>query len=178
MRDGNPRSQARLEAKVKAAGGMQTFLTTGKRGRYCLRAYSWIGWNQATDAPITDVDDIPPRPQLAHFCYEVLGMGKGSVRFCGYSVLILSAHVLSRCVQRWQARTLSDLRKVIETIGAVALDYIVKRQADTEDWHVTPAAGVHVPFPNSKSVLVLRKHETRRALVAVTVMVKNQATSA
>jgi hypothetical protein len=55
----------------------------------------------------------------------------------------------------------------------VALNYIVKRQDVTEDWHITPPAGVQVPFPNSKSVLVLRKHETRRALVAVTVLVKN-----
>jgi hypothetical protein len=36
VRDGNPRSQARLEAKVKAAGGMQTFLTPGKKGTLLL----------------------------------------------------------------------------------------------------------------------------------------------
>jgi hypothetical protein len=150
IRDGNPKSQARLEEKVKAvSGGMQTFLRPGTRGRYCLRAYSWIGWNPLTNAPITDADDIPFCPQLAHYCYEVLGLGKGSVRFCGYTVLIVSLHVLSRCVQRWQVRTLSDLRKVIDTIGTVALNYIVKRQEETDDWYVTPPAGVQVPFPNT-----------------------------
>ena len=149
VHDGGPKSQARLEAKVKAAGGVQTFLRPGKKGRYCLRAYSWMGWNPLTNAPITDADDIPFCPQLAHYCYEVLGLGKGSVRFCGYTVLIVSAHVLSRCVQRWQARTLSDLRKVIETIGTVALNYIADCQAKTDDWYITPPAGVQVPFPNT-----------------------------
>jgi hypothetical protein len=174
VRDGNPKSQARLEAKVRAAGGgTQTFLKPGTRGRYCLRTYNWVCWDPAADMPVTDANNIPLRPQLAHYCYEVLGMGKGMVRFCGYTVLIVSAHVLSRCIQRWQARTLSDLRKVIDTIGAVSLNYIVDRQAETEDWHITPPAGVRIPFPGGKSVLVLRQHEDRRALVAVTVLVKD-----
>jgi hypothetical protein len=170
VRDGCPKSQMRLEAKVRAAGGVQTSLRTGTKGRYSLRAYSWIGWDPATDAPITDADDIPPRAQLAHYCYEVLGQGKGSVRFCGYTVLIVSAHVLSRCVQRWRVLTLSDLRKVIDTIGTVALNYIVERQTVTDDWHITSPQGARVPFPGGRSALVLRQHETRRALIATTVL--------
>jgi hypothetical protein len=170
VHDGCPKSQRRLEAKVKAAGGVQTFLRSGSRGRYCLRAYSWIGWDPSIDKPITDADDIPARSQLAPYCYEVLGEGRGSVRFTGYSVLIVSAHVLSRCIQRWQVKTLHDLRRVVDTIGTTTLNYIVKRQEETDDWHVTPPPGAHVPFPNGKSVLVLRQHETRRALVATTVL--------
>jgi hypothetical protein len=158
VHDGCPKSQRRLEAKVRAAGGVRTFLQTGSRGRYRLRVYSWVGWDPSTDKPITDADDIPARAQLAHFCYEVLGEGKGSVRFTGYSVLIVSAHVLSRCVQRWQVKTLHDLRRVIDTIGTVALNYIVDRQAETDDWHVTPPPGAHVPLPGGKSALVLRMH--------------------
>jgi hypothetical protein len=149
---------------------VHTSLRTGSRGRYCLRAYSWIGWDPSTDKPITDADDIPERSQLAHFCYEALGEGKGSVRFTGYTVLIVSAHVLSRIIQRWQVKTLHDLRRVVDTIGTTALNYIVKRQEETDNWHITPPAGARVPFPGGKSALVLRQHETRRALVATTVL--------
>jgi hypothetical protein len=42
-RDGNPRAQAKLEAKIKSLGALLTNLKPGKRGRYELRIYSLAG---------------------------------------------------------------------------------------------------------------------------------------
>jgi hypothetical protein len=44
LRDGNPRAQAKLEAKIKSLGALETGLIPGKRGRYELRIHSFAGW--------------------------------------------------------------------------------------------------------------------------------------
>ena len=48
-RDGNPRAQRKIEARVKAAGAKHRRLEPGKRGRYRLFVNDWVGWNVAVD---------------------------------------------------------------------------------------------------------------------------------
>jgi hypothetical protein len=92
---------------------------------------------------------------LAGLNYEVLGLGHGWVRYSTSVALMVCHHAISRCCQRWQVRTLSDYERVIETIGAVALTHVAKLAANGGDWHLTPECGIRIPFPNSKSALVL-----------------------
>jgi hypothetical protein len=54
-RDGNPRAQAKLEAKIKKLGALFTDLKPGKRGRYELQIYSLAGWYPARDTLIERV---------------------------------------------------------------------------------------------------------------------------
>jgi hypothetical protein len=67
-------------------------------------------------------------------------------------------------------KTLSDIERVIDTIGAVAIRYIDQRckSYTGNDWHITPPAGVRVPLPGNELTLVLQGHQSRCAMVAVT----------
>ena len=128
------------------------------------------GWNPATDHWIDVDDEIPEKPWLASFLHIVEGTGHCQFRFTSHTALLITHHSLSGVVQRWQARTLADLLKVIDTISTVALGYIAERQEkDYDNWHVTPMDGVRVPLPGDAAMLVLKQHETRRALVLATV---------
>jgi hypothetical protein len=52
----------------------------------------------------------------------------------------------------------------------VALGHIAKIDDGTnDDWYKTPASGIRVPFPNHSSVMVLKQHETYKALVVTTI---------
>jgi hypothetical protein len=169
-RDGSPKAQQRLEQKVKAAGASRTILETGRRGKYRLMAFSWIGWNPILDAPIRLGDDLPDKPWVAAWCYEVLGLGKCEMRFAAYTSLLISHHALSRCCQRWILHTFPELERVVDTIGAVGSAAIAKLAKGNENWHQTPPCGIRVPFPNGKSVMVLQGLETRRAMVVATII--------
>ena len=46
-RDGNPRAQRKLEAKIKALGVNFVHLEPGKRGRYRLSVNGWTGFDPA-----------------------------------------------------------------------------------------------------------------------------------
>jgi hypothetical protein len=122
-RDGNPRAQAKLEAKVRAAGADYTILETGKRGRYRLSVYAFTGWDPIRDQRITVDDEPPEKPWLTYWSYMVEGVGRGGLKLYSRGVLYLTHHSLSRVTQRWQVRTLSDLRKVIHTIALCVLNY-------------------------------------------------------
>jgi hypothetical protein len=173
VRDGNPRAQKKLAERVKTAGAEWVQLTPGKRGRYRLSIYAMVGWNPNTDSIIEVGDTIPPKPWLADMFHTITGLGRGLIECVTHSALFITHHSLSRCVQRWQARTLADLLKVIKTISTVALEYIVKLQDkienDDANWHHTPPDGIRVPLPNDVAVVVLKAHEKFRALVVVTV---------
>jgi hypothetical protein len=168
-RDGNPKAQQRLADKVKALGAAHVSLQTGKRGKYTMFIHDIIGWNRDTDKPI-GVDDEVENPWLAAQFHTVEGLGRCRIRHYTRQVLFISAHSLVRVVQRWQARTLDDLLRVIHTITAVGVEYIIKiDDGTTSDWAKTPLDGVRVPFPNNSSVMVLKQYEVRPALVVITI---------
>jgi hypothetical protein len=128
MRDGNPRAQAKLEAKIKNLGALQTGLIPGKRGRYELRVYSFAGWDPQRDAVIEPGDPIPDKPWICTMLYIVRGNGQHRISHGSSSpVLFLTHHSLSRAAQRWGVRTVSDLSAAIEEIATVAFDYLINR---------------------------------------------------
>jgi hypothetical protein len=179
VRDGNPRAQARLEAKVKRLGALKINLTPGKRGRYKLKIYSFAGWDPQRDAGIRLGDPIPEKPWMGVILYVVRGKGQGRVIYNSFPpiLLFLTHHCLSRSAQRWGVRTVADLSAAISSITAVALEYLIKRSRAEErgTWFDTPPEGVRLPMPRSaelggKDVIVVEKHETRQALVVSTVL--------
>jgi hypothetical protein len=99
-RDGSPGAQRKLEAQVKRAGADHTILETGGHGNFSLCAFSWVGWDPIADRVIKIDDIIPEHPWLAHFCYEIKGLGGRNRQFSGMSALMISHHVLQRCVER------------------------------------------------------------------------------
>jgi hypothetical protein len=172
-RDGCKKAQRRLEQKLKNVGHVGTCLRPGKRGVYNLRVFAWIGWDPIRNEIITADDPLPPKPWLAHFCYEIAGLGKCQTRYCGYTVLFLTHHALQRCTERWAVRDLATMERVIDTLADVSLTQIGKMQDEKGvGWHRTLPEGIRVPLPNGAATLVLTGHETLPALVLVTILDK------
>jgi hypothetical protein len=189
-RDGNPRAQAKLEAKIKSLGALMTGLIPGKRGRYELRIHSFAGWDPQRDAVIKPGDPIPEKPWICTMLYVVQGEGQGRISYGSSSspVLFLTHHCLSRSPQRWGVRTVSDLSAAIEEITTVVFNYLTNRAAGSsreippdkprgaggdawfDTWFDTPPEGVRLPMPGGEPLIVVKKHETRPALVVATVL--------
>jgi hypothetical protein len=168
-RDGNARAQGKLEAKVQAAGAAWKHLEPGKRGKYRLIVSSWVGWNPSTDSRILSAEDEIERPWLALDYYTVAGLGRGLVRYSTRLAVFISHHSLSRTVQRWAARNLTDVERVIKTLAAPMLDYIVEAELKDEEWRkrISPD-GVRLRMPRNGPVLVCKPHDKFKALVLVT----------
>jgi hypothetical protein len=168
VRDGNPRAQRKVD---KAAGAHLTNLEPGKRGRYHLFVHGWVGWDAAANDRIKINDPIPDKPWFANWQFVLEGTGHCGIRSYARAVLYVTHHSLSRVVQRWQVKTLTDLTRVIDTIGAVALTHIAARieQGPEDSWFITPPDGIRVPFPNNSSVMILKQHEKRKALIVATI---------
>jgi hypothetical protein len=169
VRDGNSRAQAKLEARIKQAGAFFTKLEPGKRGRYKLTVFDWTGYDRDADRRIAIDNVIPERPWLAAWYHMIEGKGRGFIESRSSAVLFLTHHCLSRVVQRWQVRTMDELERVIETIGAVAMTYIIANDNGTDTWHRTADGGIRVPFPNHSAVMILKGHEKHRAMVVTTI---------
>jgi hypothetical protein len=173
VRDGNPRAQAKLEARIKALGVLGTDLQPGKRGCYELRIYSLAGWDPQRDTVIEPGDPIPEKPWICTLFHVVRGEGQCWVRHLSYTWLYLSHHCLSRSAQRWGVRTAGDLSTVIEKLIRVALEYLVLHGLTDPSGDArfdTPPEGVRLPMPEGEGMIVVKKHETREALVIVTVL--------
>jgi hypothetical protein len=195
LRDGNPRAQAKLEAKIKSLGALETGLIPGKRGRYELRIHSFAGWDPQRDALIKPGDPIPQKPWICTMLYVIRGEGQGRISHGSSSpVLFLTHHCLSRSAQRWGVRTVADLSAAIEEITTVVFNHLTNRAAGSsreispgqprgaggdawfDTWFDTPPEGVRLPMPGApgpgggENVIVLTKHETRPALVVATVL--------
>jgi hypothetical protein len=195
-RDGNPRAQAKLEAKIKNLGALQTDLIPGKRGRYELRVHSFAGWDPQRNAVIEPGDPIPEKPWICTMLYIVRGEGQRRIGHGSSSpVLFVTHHCLSRSAQRWGVRTVSDLSAAIEEITTVAFNYLTNRAAGSsreippdqprgaggdawfDTWFDTPPEGVRLPMPGGTAgpdggepLIVVKKHETRPALVVATLL--------
>jgi hypothetical protein len=187
VRDGNPRAQAKLQAKIKKLGVLDTNLIPGKRRRYTLQVCAFAGWDPVRDAMIEPSDPIPQKPWVCVMLYTILGEGQGRSRLMSFfPTLFLTHHCLSRSAQRWGVRTVEDLSATIHSIAAVMLEYFSQRLSASAgaSWLDTPPEGVRLPVPRSivpsvvmpgnigpgKGVIVVEKHETREALVVSTVL--------
>jgi hypothetical protein len=77
--------------------------------------------------------------------YTVEGMGRGLVRYSIRLAIFISHHSLSRTVQRWAARNLTDVERVIKTLAAPMLDYIAEAEPKDTEWRKRiPSDGVRL----------------------------------
>jgi hypothetical protein len=103
--------------------------------------------------------------------YTVEGMGHGIVRYATRLAVFLTRHALSRVCQRWAARNLTDLERVIRTLATKMLQYVAEAEIADENWraHMSPD-GVRLQMKKNGPVLVCKPHDKYRALVLVTVL--------
>jgi hypothetical protein len=167
IRDGNPKAQARLEAKVRAAGADCTVLIPGKRGRYTLYINSLCGWDPTIGKLIEPDTPLPPKPWISCLIYRLEGTGNGNIKFAHMSPLYISHHALSRSAQRWGVRTTKDLAIIIEMISTEAMRYITDRK---EKWAIVPPEGARITLFDTQCTLVLQRYEEQQGLAVVTVL--------
>jgi len=168
--DATPAQQKRLEARIRNLGVMHTKLKTGKRGKYEMEVFDMSGWDQWRDAAIKPLDVVPERPWLALWWSRIVssGNGRGVVDMKGGLMALVTHHALSRAAQRFGARTVKDMIVVADAIHVAVLKLIADRG---NGWWKTPSHGVPVPLVLSPvtAVVVVKQHETRKCLIAVTV---------
>jgi hypothetical protein len=170
-KDGNPKSQARMTARLEAAGALRPLLTPGKRGKYRLMFFGRCGWDPARDALITLDDPIPAKPWVTVTLTKLEGLGRGHFTWGTKAVLFITHHSLSRAAQRSDGlRSAEHLSLVVSTIAA-AFENLIDVHGVNGAIDRAPPAGWRVPITDDdKTVVVLSKHRSRHALVAATVI--------
>jgi hypothetical protein len=159
-RDGTPRGQRKMEARIRAAGALQTYLKPGTRGRYKLLICTLTGWDPIRDAEIGVGDPIPPKPWLVVWM-TVLDGRSGRMR--GRRAALITHHAFSRAAQRCGVRTVDDLLLTAATIGGSVAWHAVKTN------NALPPDR-RLPLGDGQGTLVLRKDEEDDCLVVVTVL--------
>ena len=168
-RDGNPRAQQKMAARMLAAGAAQVKLEPGKRGRYSLFFYEWAGWDPIRDQAICVGDPIPEKPWIAWHLTLIDSYGRGRLDVTSVPALLITHHALSRTAQRLGLRTDKHLLVTAGTIWNAAAG-LINRQKGA--WVEPPAQGWRAPLETvdgDAAVVVLKRHESRKALVAATV---------
>jgi hypothetical protein len=166
--DGTPKAQRKLEERIKRAGALRTHLWPGKRGRYMLVAFDLCGYDQWRDAPIQLDDPVPERPWISCNLTSLTSEGRGqnTVELSSRPVLFVTHHAMSRAAQRLGMRTTDQLITATEAILHGALELAVEKGLD--EWLNAPPQGWRVTLSDD-TVVVLKRHEKRKALVAATV---------
>jgi hypothetical protein len=160
-KDGGPRAQRRMAARIRRAGADYVELQTGTRGRYELHVYTTGGWDAGRDDEIGLDDPIPTRPWVVYFLTVIRGRG---AKLKSWPVLFITHHALSRTAQRFGMRSEPDLEAAANLIWTSALNHL----KDTpERWFEPPARGHFVPL-GADGIVILERHRKRPALVAVT----------
>jgi hypothetical protein len=171
--DRSPRAQQKLAERLRRAGARHLDLEPGKKGRYRLAFSDVVGWDPILDDMITSTGEIPPRPWLAIHLVSAIGTGKAHdpVQHRAMPVLFITHHVLSRSAQRAGARTVADLMAVVTSIEDAAVGSMGELGVDR--WLDPPPEGRRLQILGSGTegsiTVVLKRHETRHALVAATV---------
>jgi len=168
--DGNLRAQRKLEARIRRLGAVNTKLYAGKRGCYQLQVFDDMGWDVARDAPILVGDEIPQNVQIVCTLsvLESEGRGRNSVVLAARPVLFLTKHALSRVAQRLGARELKDMRRAKNTLWNAAMGLLEKKQS-LDARLDPPPEGWRAPIADGSAVVVLKRHEKWKALIAATV---------
>jgi hypothetical protein len=95
-RDGNPRAQQKMAARMLAAGAAEVKLEPGKRGRYSLFFYEWAGWDPIRDQAICVGDPIPEKPWSAWHLTLIDSYGRGRLDVTSVPAL-LADQLIMRC---------------------------------------------------------------------------------
>jgi hypothetical protein len=173
--DGSPRAQQKMATRIKQAGAVYVDLRPGKRGRYEIDIYEWMGWDPATDSEIEIGDAIPEKPWIACQITSVQSKGRGRFEECSWPFLFVTHHVLSRAAQRFGLRTSKGIEDTVRTIWNAAMTLLDK--IDKDAWLSPPPWGHRLQLERndgSKAVVVLRRHETHPALIAMTILGANR----
>src|SRR5215471_13213673 len=161
--DGSPRSQRKMEERVKRAGALRTYLFPGKRGKYQLHIYDISGWDQSRDAEITIGDPIPEKPWIAVnlTAIESKGGGRRRLQHKTASFLFITHHAMSRAAQRHGLRTSDHLLNAVKAIFSAALRLMHKK--DQKAFDDVPPDGWRVRItPDDDAIVVLKRHPTLR----------------
>jgi hypothetical protein len=171
--DGGPRAQKKLQERLLRAGEVMgrrivaCDLEPAKRGRYHMRLCFWSGWDRDKDREIEPSHKVPRRPWVCLWYVEVDGLGNHRVAWHRAPLAYISHHVLSRMAQRRGLRDLDDLFTAIARVAIAVMDLYQSKGVDAT--LAPPPSGWHIPLKNGAE-LILAKHETKLALVAVTVI--------
>jgi hypothetical protein len=151
---------------------MGTALKPGKRGAYEIKFYMWSGWDPSRDGIIDPGDPLPPKPWLVCRVYVLhsAGRGRGLVELSSFPALFVSHHALSRLAQRHGARTWKDLLDAAMEIWFAMAQ--LASELGMEEYVKPPPAGWRLSM-KSKAVVVLQRHEKFTALIAATILSKD-----
>ena len=173
-KDGNPRAQAKMAERMRRAGAEHVSLTPGKRGKYTIQIWQWVGWDAGRDREIGIDSPIPEKPWLAFrvLHIETKGRGRGFADIAEAPILLISHHALSRAAQRFGMRTNDHMLAAARRILDATADRI-----NVRDWTPPPPQGLRVPLDTAdNAIVVLKQHESReRTLIAATVFSSEDA---
>jgi hypothetical protein len=153
---------------MRRAGAERVSLTPGKRGKYTIQIWQWVGWDAGRDREIGIDSPIPEKPWLAFrvLHIETKGRGRGIADIAEAPLLLISPHALSRAAQRFGMRTNDHMLAAARRILHATADRI-----NVRDWTPPPPQGLRVPLDTAdNAIVVFKQHESReRTLVAATV---------
>jgi hypothetical protein len=112
LNDGNPKAQAKLADRIRAAAGRSVngvWMFPGKRGQYELYVYDWVGWDHQRNDYITRRDELPAQPWIVCEAVRLKGLGGGRHQADKAPIVFVSFHALQRLAERCNARTADDL---------------------------------------------------------------------
>jgi hypothetical protein len=172
-RGGTPKAQQKLAARLEKAGALNVDLRTGKRGRFELCFLELLGWDAAQDEAILPEHSgpWPEKPWLVCHVNGLEGRGAGTKMA---PLVFITHHCLSRAAQRLEVRTAADLRVMTELI-ILAASKLVMKLGIGRILDEMPPDGYRVQVEVELAVgryavtVVLERHRTRPALVALTV---------
>ena len=169
-KDGGVRAQQHMAERIRRAGAIEVSLKSGTRGRYRMLIFELVGWNPITDAEILIDDSLPPKPQLAVMVTSVTNRGR---ELNTKPFLFVTHHCLVRCAMRFDVRTSDQVITTSLEIFVAALSAAASANMTLEQIFNPPPQGHRIVVEGEgtpRMVVVLRKHESRNALVATTVL--------
>ena len=172
-RGGTPKAQQKLAARLKKAGAFNVDLRTGKRGKFELCFLELLGWDAGQDEPILP-EHPGPWPEKPWLVCHVNGLEGRATGTKMAPLVFVTHHCLSRAAQRLEVRTTADLVTTTELI-IIAASKLVMKLGMQRILDEMPPDGYRVQVEVELAVgryavtVVLERHRTRPALVALTV---------
>ena len=174
-RGGTPRAQQKLAARLEKAGALFVSLKPGKRGKFELCFRELLGWDAAQDKPLLPGEHSGPQPEKPWLvCYASQLDGRDMRGTKVHPFVFVTHHCLSRAAQRFNARTAADLITTTELI-ILGANKLVTKQGLQHALDKMPPGGHHIQVECDLAIgsyavtIVLERHRTRPALVALTV---------
>jgi hypothetical protein len=165
-RCGNPTAQRRTVERIRRAAGptlIDVELTPGKRGRYTIEFFDWVGWNEQRGEEIAPGDPLPPKPWLACSFTVIKGTPTGRDAEA-YNCLLITHHALSRLAQRAGARSIADL---ITATAAIWRAYHAYRKTRTPGTRTPEGTRLAFALPGgSSATAVTRLHAVGGIIIA------------